>query len=143
MAFLPGRIDGRRPILDIHSQQSDRVPIVDTEMDSIAVVPLVMVATWSAARHASKVGLQHSGLANISTFLSLPLMYCLLSPNQVDHTNVKSIKKENIVTFIPCERHFFLICIRSILWWILPTVPSFCHVVGTFLVQVVTLNVEK
>ena len=53
-------------------------------MDNFAVVPLVIVATWSAARHASKVGLQRSALANNSIFSSLPLTYCKLSPNQVD-----------------------------------------------------------
>ena len=39
MPFLPGRIYGTRPILDIHSRQSDRVARVDIEMDSSAVVP--------------------------------------------------------------------------------------------------------
>ena len=54
----------------IHSRQSDRVARVDMEMDCSAVVPWVVVATWSAARHASKVDLQRSALANTSEFFT-------------------------------------------------------------------------
>ena len=143
MPFLPGRIYGRRPILDIHSQQSDRLPRVDTKMDSLAVVPLVIVSTWSAARHASKVGLQRSALANISTFLRLPLIYILMSPGQVDSllldpgqlhiSRITPLQKMKCIQ-IKCKTHqkrkhynihslrtpLFLMCIRSILWPMLP-----------------------
>ena len=129
MPFLPGRIYGGRPILDIHRRQSDRVARVDIEMDSSAVVPRGIVAT----RHASKVGLQRSALANNSEFFTSasapmpttsepdrsippgPRTTSNQSPNSTPkneihvHTNqnVKFIKKENIITLIPCGRHFF------------------------------------
>ena len=127
MPFLPGRIYGGRPILDIHSRQSDQVARVDIEMDSSAVVPWVFIATWSDAPSRLQSRWQIS-----QKCLRLPLLLCLLPPNQVGpllldpgqlqisrltplqkwnahKSNVKSIKKDNIIliALILCGRHFF------------------------------------
>ena len=131
MSFLPGRIYEGRPTIDIHSQQSDRVARVDIEMDSSAFVRLVIAATRSAARHASKVDLQCLALANNSDFFtsalapmstasrpgwSIPLgprttsIQSLTSTQKNIYTyksNVKSIKNEISLTFIPGDHLFY------------------------------------
>ena len=86
MPFLPGRIYRGRPILDIHSRQSDRVARVDRN-GQLRCRPLSYRSNdlLRGAPHITPPKSVSSALRWQITqkCLRLPLLQCLLPPNQV------------------------------------------------------------
>ena len=83
MPFLPARIYGGRPILDIHSRQSDRVAKMDIEKWTPPLSSLEL--SWQrGAPHVTPPKSVSSALRWQITqkCLHLPLLQCLLTPNQ-------------------------------------------------------------
>ena len=130
MPFLPVRIYGERPTLDIHSQQSDWVARVDIEMGSSAVAFLELSQQREAPHVTPPKSVSSTWRWQITknfTSASAPMpsasrpgwsippgprttfsQSLTSTPKNEIHRsqNVKSIKNENIITFIPFGCHF-------------------------------------